>query len=103
MLRRTYWRYQWYRQPCKEKGYSVNLDREKLKVCLSVHYNGDDSFIFLWMGKMYKFKSDKNFSSQFFLGNTSEKCDTIKSKEISFKGSAYEFSVDYGSIDKSEV
>ena len=52
---------------------------------------------------MYKFKSDKNFSSQFFLGNISETFDTIKSKQISFKGSAYEFSVNYGNIDKSGI
>ena len=62
-----------------------------------MHYNGDDSY------KMYKFKSDKNFSSQFFLGNMSETFDTIKSKQISFKGSAYEFSVNYGNIDKSGI
>ena len=38
-----------------------------------------------------------------FILNISEKCDTVESKEVSFKWNVYDFSVDYGTIDKSNI
>ena len=58
------------------------------------------------MKKIYKFKAGNknvNCSSQFCLGSTSNKLDYIDSEEVSLKGNVYDFSVDYDSIDKSDI
>ena len=44
-----------------------------------------------------------NFPTHFFLGKIFEKSDTIDSREVSFKGNVYNFSVDCNDIDESDV
>ena len=53
--------------------------------------------------KIYKFKAnDKNvnFPNHFCLGSIFIK---LEAKEVSLKGNAYDFSVDYDAIDKSNI
>ena len=57
-----------------ERKLSTYFDKEKTKLSLSLHYNGDNSYLFV--KKIYKFKTnDKNvnFPSQFCLGNICNK------------------------------
>ena len=89
-----------------EKNLILFLLKQRKKHCLSLHYNSDKTYLFVNGKKIYKFKpSHKNvsFPSQFFLGSISDKFDCVNSEEVSFKGNVYDFSVDYGSIEKSEV
>ena len=54
----------------------------------------------------FKFKADNeniNFPTQFCLGSISNGCSATESREISLNGNAYDFSVDYSSIDKSDI
>ena len=37
--------------------YSINFSRSNWKFCLSLHYNGSNSFLFVSNTKMYKFKA----------------------------------------------
>ena len=41
----------------KEKMYSVNFFVTKKKLCLSLHYNGANSYLFVKGAEIYKFKS----------------------------------------------
>ena len=62
---------------------------------------------FLLMKKIiYKFKADNkyvNFPTQFCLGSIPNGFSATESKEVSLKGNVHDFSVDYNSIDKSDI
>ena len=73
---------------------------------MSLHYNGDDSYLFVKGKGINKFKASNknvNFPSQFCLGSISNKFDSVDSEEVSLKGNVYSFWVDYGSFDKSDI
>ena len=57
--------------------------------------------------EILKFKAnnkDVNFSTQFYLGKVCiGKIAAAESTEVSFKGSVYDFSVDYNAISKSDI
>ena len=81
------------------------LVKQRNKYCLSLHYNSDKTYLFVNGKEIYKFKpSHKNvsFQFQFCLGSISDKFGYVNSEEVSFKGNVYDFSVDYGSIGKSD-
>ena len=40
-----------------EAGYAINFSRSHKKNCLSIHYNGRNSFLFVNATKMYQFKA----------------------------------------------
>ena len=71
---------------------------------MSLHYYGDNSYLFLNRKEIYKSKASNknvNFQSQFCLGSISNKFDYVDSEEVSFTGNVYDFSVDYVAINKS--
>ena len=73
---------------------------------MSLHCNSDNSYLFVNGKEIYKFKASNknvNFPSQFCLGSISNKFDYVHSEEVSLKGKVYDFSVDYGSIDKYDI
>ena len=43
-----------------EAKYSINFSRSKRKFCLSLHYDGSNSFLFVNATKIYQFKA-KNY------------------------------------------
>ena len=56
--------------------------------------------------KSLNFKADNkniNFPSQFCLGSISNGFSTTESREVSLNRNVYDFSVDYNSIDKSDI
>ena len=42
---------------CVEKMYSINFTGNNKKNCLSLHYNGDNSYLFVNGTEIYKFKA----------------------------------------------
>ena len=83
-----------------------NFSKAKTKFCLSFHYNSDNSYLFVNEKEIYKFKANNknlNFLPQFSLGSIPNKFDYDDSEEVCFKGSVYDFSVDYDAIDKSNI
>ena len=85
---------------------NINISKAKTKFCLSLHYIGDNRYLFVNGKDFYKFKTsikNINFPFQFCLGSISNKFHYIHSEELFFKGSVYDFSVDYIAIDKSNI
>ena len=73
---------------------------------MSLHFNSDNSYLFVNGKKVYKFKAsykNANFPCKCCLGNISNKFDYVDSEEVSFKGNMYRFSVDYDAIEKSNI
>ena len=57
-----------------EKLYSINLTNNKTKFCLSLHYNGDNSYLFVNGTEIHKFKvkDSETVVKQLCLGNISK-------------------------------
>ena len=69
-----------------------------------LHYNGDNSYLFVNGKEIIKFKEGNkniNFLTRFCLGSTSDGFSATESREVSLN--VYDFSVDYNSIDKSDI
>ena len=45
-----------------EKTLSVNFGKDKAKFCLSLHYNGDESYLYVNKTEICKFKVNENIS-----------------------------------------
>ena len=73
---------------------------------MSLHYDADNSYLFVNGKEIFKFKADKknvNFPTQFCPGSISNGLSNTESKEVSLNENVYDFSVDYNSIDKSDI
>ena len=87
------------------KKIDIHFTKPKTKVCSSLHYNADNSYLFVNGKEIYKFKaSNKNNSpSKFSLGSISNEFDSDDLNEKYFRGNMYDFSIDYITIDKSYI
>ena len=73
---------------------------------MSLHYSADNSYLFVSGKDIFKFKADnKNvkFVTQFCLISSSNGFRASNSRELSSIANAYDFSVDYNFIDKSDT
>ena len=89
-----------------EKKFSINFSKANTKFCFTLHYNVDNSYLFLNGKEIFKFKADTknvNLPTQFFLGAMSNRFSATKSREASLNVNVYDFSVDYNFIDKSDI
>ena len=81
-----------------EKMYSINFTEKNKRFCLSLHYNGANSYLFVNGTEIHKFKAkdSKIVSTPLCLGNISKgwSTDNMK-KKTGFNGYVYDFSVDY--------
>ena len=80
-----------------EKMYSMNFTLTKKKVCLSLHYNEANSYLFFNDTEIYKFKA-KDFEilvGLICLGNISKDWSVDNMKKTGFTGYVYNFSVEY--------
>ena len=62
--------------PLQKKKFSINFSQTNTKFCLSLHYNSDDSYLFVNGKEIQTFKADNknvNFQTQFCLGSMSNK------------------------------
>ena len=80
-----------------EKMYSINFTVTNIKFCLSLHYNGANSYLFVNGTEMYKFKAKDSevVATLLCLGNISKDWSTDNVKKTGFNGYVYDFSVDY--------
>ena len=89
-----------------EKMYSINFTVTKKKFCLSLHYNGANSYFFVNGTEIYKFKANdsETVASPLCLGNISKEwsVDNMK-KKTGFNGYVYDFSVDYDATDVDNI
>ena len=73
---------------------------------MSLHYNDNNSYLFLNGKEIFKFKANNknvNFPIQFCLESIFNGFSAAESREVSLNGNVYDFSIDYNSIDKSDI
>ena len=89
-----------------EEKFSNNFSKKFKIFYLSLHYNADNSYLFVNGEEKLKFKADKknvNFPLQFCFGTISNGFSDTESREVSLNGNVDDFWVDYSSIDKSDI
>ena len=88
-----------------EKMYSVNFTDNGDKYCLSLHYNGANSYLFVNGTEIIKFKTkDSNIVARpLCLGNISKYWSVDNMKDTGWNGYVYDFSVDYDSTDVDDI
>ena len=71
--------------------YSLNFTRNNKKLCLSLHYNGANSYLFVNGTKIYKFKSKRfwNVATPLCLGNISKDWLVDNMKNTKLNGYVY--------------
>ena len=76
---------------------SINFTVMNKKFCLSLHYNGANSYLFVNGIEIYKFKAKDSeiVASPLCLGNISKDWSVDNMKRTGFTGYVYDFSVDY--------
>ena len=74
-------------------------------VCLSLHYNGGDSCLFVNGTETIKFKTKDSIivPNNLWLGNVSKDFSASNMTKSGFNGYIYDFSVDYNSIDVNNI
>ena len=88
-----------------EKMYSIYFTLTKKKFCLSLHYDGANSYSFVNGTEIYKFKAKDSeiVASPLCLGNISKDWSTDNMKRTGFNGYVYDFSVDYDATDVDDI
>ena len=88
-----------------EKMYSINFTVTRNNFCLSLHYNGANSYLFVNGTEIHKFKAkdSETVSSLLCLGNISTDWSTDNMKKTGFTEYVYDFSVDYDSIAVDDI
>ena len=74
-----------------------NFSKSKTKFCLSLYYNGDNSYLFVNGKEIFKFKVDNEnvyLPTQFYLGSIFNGFGATESREVSLGGYVYDFSFD---------
>ena len=73
--------------------------------CLSLHYNGANSYLFVNGIEIYKFKAKDSeiVATQLSLGNISKDWSVDNMKRTEFTGYVNDFSVDYDVTDNDDI
>ena len=88
-----------------EAKYSINFTPSNKKICLSLHYNESNSFLFVNNTKIYRFKAKDSEIKKYplCLGNISVDFSANNMIKARLDESLYNFSVDYDIIDTSNI
>ena len=88
-----------------EAEYFINFSRSKRKFCLSLHYNGSNSFLFVNATKIHQFKAKDSEIKRYplCLGNISKDFSVDNMKKTGLNGYVYDFSVDYNAIAVDDI
>ena len=84
-----------------EKNFYRNFTDPDKNFVLSLHYNGDNSYLFV-NGRQelnFKAKNDQIMNEKLCLGNLSSEWTTSESEKTGLYGDIYDFVVDYKSIN----
>ena len=90
-----------------EKMYSLNFRAEDKIFYLSLHYNGDNSYLFVNGKEFTTFKAKKSEikANQLILGSilTSANLSSSDIEDSKLRGNVYDFSVDYSTISNDKI
>ena len=76
-----------------------------MKFCLSLHYNGANSYLFVNGVRIIKFKAKDSeiIPNVLCLGNVSKDFSADNIKKTRLYGTVYDFSVDYDAISVDDI
>ena len=88
--------------------YLINFTKEKTKFCLSLHYNGANSYLLVNGKEIHKFtvKNSEINPYELCLGNISKNWSVDNMKNTDLKGYIYDFSINCNTIsncDKKDI
>ena len=85
--------------------YSVNFTNNNEKCCLSLHYNGANSYLFVTGTEIYKFKANDSeiVPTPLCLGNIFKDWSADNMKDTGLNGYVNDFSVDYDATDGDDI
>ena len=88
-----------------EKMYSINFTVTSKNFCLSLYYNGINSYLFTNGTEIYTFKAKDSeiLVGPVCLGNISKDWSVDNMKRTGFTGYVYDFSVDYEAIAVDDI
>ena len=88
-----------------ERMYSINFTVTRNKFCLSLHYNGGNSYLFVNGTEIYKFKvkDSEIVASLLCLGNICKDWSTDNMKKTGLTGYVYDFSADYNAVTLDDI
>ena len=90
-----------------EKMYSINFTEHNKKFCLSLHYNGAKSCLFVNGKEINKFKAknSETLANPLCLGNISKDwtVDNMKKKKTGSNGYVYDFSADNDALAVDDI
>ena len=80
-----------------EKVHSINFTEDNKKLCLSLHYNGVNSYLFVNGTEIHQFKAKDSeiVATPLCLGNASKDWSADNMKKIGLNRDIYDFSIDY--------
>ena len=87
------------------KMYSPNFTVDNKIFCLTLHYNGDNSYLFVNGEQVinFKAKSPELIKYPVCLGGLSKDCNENSRKDTGLYGNVYDFSVDYSAITIDKI
>ena len=88
-----------------EKMYLINITKSNTKFCLSLHYNGEESYLFVNGKEIHRFKvkDSEIVANTSCLGNISEDFSVANMKKTRLFGCVYDFSVDFWAIASDKI
>ena len=88
-----------------QKDCIKSISLKIIKSCLSLHYNGANSYLFVNGTEIYKFKAKDSdiVASPLCLGNISKDFYVDNMKKTGLNGYVYDFSVDYDAIAVDDI
>ena len=88
-----------------EKMYSINFAKHNKKLCLDLHYNGANSYLFVNGKEIHKFKAKdpETVATLLYLGNISKDWSVDNMQKTGRNGYVYNFRVDYDAIAVDDI
>ena len=85
--------------------YSISFTKENTKFCLSLHYNGANSYLFVNGTEIIKFKAKNSEISAYLLclGNILKDRSVDNMKRTRLNSYVYEFGIDYDAVAVSDI
>ena len=85
--------------------YSINFSESNKNFCLSLHYNGVNSYLFVNGTEIHKTKAKDSeiVATPLCLGNISKNLTVDNLKKTGLNGYVYDFSVDYDAIAVDDI
>ena len=85
--------------------YSINFSATKKRFCLSLHYNGDNTYLFVNGRAIIKFKAKYSeiVANPLCLGNISKDFSESSMKKTGLYGAVNDFSIDHQVIAVDDI